>query len=154
MVVYDLICPQGHRFEGWFNNLEDLEDQLAKKLISCPLCGDEHISRLPSTFGLVKSGRLEPPPPPPAPGQSGLGPEEARELLRHWREFSEKLEREFDDVGSRFAEEALKMHYGVADRRNIRGLSTDSQEEMLKKEGVDFFKVPVLARKNTSSSGN
>jgi hypothetical protein len=51
------------------------------------------------------------------------------------------LRENFDDVGCDFAKEALKIHYGVADTRNIRGVSTPQEEEVLKKEGVSFFKV-------------
>ena len=34
MIVYDLQCAQGHAFEGWFEGLEDLEDQLARQGVS------------------------------------------------------------------------------------------------------------------------
>lgn len=151
MVVYDLICSQGHRFEGWFQDLEDLTDQIGKKILVCPVCADEEIRRLPSTFGLVKSGRqeLETAAPGPEPASDQM-----REFMHRWAEISNKLDKDFDDVGSGFADEALKMHYGVAERRNIKGLSTEGQEEMLRKEGVDFFKFPVLSRKNTPTSNN
>lgn len=151
MVVYDLICSQGHRFEGWFADLEDLEQQLAASLLVCPVCGDLAINRRPSTFGLVKAGRTERenPAPAPAPGQGGIP---VQQLLRQWEELSRRLETEYDNVGANFADEALKMHYGVIERRNIRGLSTEPQENMLRKEGVDFHKVPMLTRKNRSST--
>jgi len=150
MIVYDLICARGHRFEGWFDNLQDLSAQLAGHLLVCPVCGDGQVSRRPSTFGLVKAGRTEEKPvesPPSAPV-----PAAALEILQHLAEFSQRLEREFDDVGHSFADEALKMHYGVAKRRGIRGLSTEAQEEMLRKEGIEFLKVPMLTRKNHTST--
>ena len=159
MIVYDLICARGHRFEGWFDNLKDLSAQLAGRLLACPVCGDGQVSRRPSTFGLVKSGRTEEKPareekPAEKPAESPPLPIRATalEIFQQWAEFSKHLEREFDDVGQRFADEALKMHYGVAKRRSIRGLSTESQEDMLRKEGIEFFKVPVLARKNHPST--
>ena len=148
MVVYDLICAQGHRFEGWFDNLQDLSAQLADHILACPVCGDGQISRRPSTFGMVKAGQEKPAESP----QSVSMPAMALEMFQKWAEFSQRLEREFDDVGHGFADEALKMHYGVAKRRGIRGLSTETQEEMLRKEGIEFFKVPMLARKNHTST--
>jgi hypothetical protein len=51
----------------------------------------------------------------------------------------------FEDVGSDFAKEALKMHYGVSDPRNIRGQSSAQEEETLREEGIDFFKIPLPA---------
>ncbi|MDR2301903.1 MAG: DUF1178 family protein, partial [Deltaproteobacteria bacterium] len=64
---------------------------------------------------------------------------------------TQALETEFVDVGSKFTEEALKIHYGVSPKRNIRGMSTEDQEQTLKKEGVEFFKVPMLVRKSSAS---
>jgi len=46
-------------------------------------------------------------------------------------------------VGSDFTKEALKMHYGVIEPRNIRGVSTKEEEKTLKEEGVQFIKVPM-----------
>ena len=144
MVVYDLVCARGHLFEGWFDDLKDLSAQLADHILICPICGDGEVSRRPSTFGLLKAGRAEEKPPQNSPPDKPT----AEELLQKWADFSQRLEREFDDVGQKFAEEALKMHYGVTKRRGIRGLSTEAQEKMLHKEGIEFFKVPILARKN------
>ena len=44
-------------------------------------------------------------------------------------------------MGPQFAKEALKIHYGASEARNIRGVSTSEEEKMLQEEGVDFFKV-------------
>jgi len=53
------------------------------------------------------------------------------------------LENNFENVGADFAREALKMHYDVTDKRNIRGTSTEAEEKMLKDEEVEFFKIPI-----------
>jgi len=53
------------------------------------------------------------------------------------------VEKNFDNVGCEFASEALKMHYGVKEPRNIRGTSTEKEEKTLKKEGIQFLKIPV-----------
>ena len=149
MIVYDLKCSKGHRLEGWFQDLEDLEKQLASNLLTCPVCNDESISRLPSTFGLVKSGRSE----VDSPKEVQPPTVQLQDILKRWTEISNRLEKEFDDVGSKFPEEALKMHYGATSRRNIRGYSTDAQEDMLRREGVEFFKVPMF-RKPPQSTEN
>jgi hypothetical protein len=120
-------------------------------MLSCPVCGESSVARRPSTFGLVK-GRSSAP--PPAPGQA-----KARMVARaqmsgaydQLKALTQALEAEFADVGSSFADEALKIHYGVSPQRNIRGLSTEDQERMLKKEGVEFFKLPMLVRKTQAS---
>jgi hypothetical protein len=35
------------------------------------------------------------------------------------------------------------MHYNVAEKRNIRGTSTEAEEEMLKQEDIKFLKFPI-----------
>ena len=49
------------------------------------------------------------------------------------------------------SKEALKIHYGASEARNIRGSSTAQEEEMLKKEGVPFAKIPVFPTENSKS---
>ncbi len=65
-------------------------------------------------------------------------------MAKAMQEMSQLIESKFDDVGTDFTKEALKMHYGVTDARNIRGSSSPEEEKTLQKEGVDFFKFPVL----------
>ncbi|MGD9072079.1 MAG: DUF1178 family protein, partial [Desulfobacterales bacterium] len=42
-----------------------------------------------------------------------------------------------------FTKEALKMHYGVTEQRNIRGTSSPEEEKILKEEGIEFIKIPI-----------
>lgn len=131
MIVYDLQCGAGHHFEGWFDDGDDYEDQKNRNLIACPVCNDVNVSRLPSAFA-IKSA-----PTTPEKKNASVGFEAIR------RSVNEYLERNFDDVGCHFATEALKIHYGVSERKNIRGTSTKEEEKLLEKEGVPFFKVPL-----------
>jgi len=55
------------------------------------------------------------------------------------------VEKHFQNVGSDFAKVALRMHYGVEEPRNIRGTTTEAEEQMLRDEGVKFFKVALPA---------
>ncbi|MDR1036187.1 MAG: DUF1178 family protein [Deltaproteobacteria bacterium] len=145
MVIFDLICPNDHRFEGWFNDLPDLEDQLSRRLLSCPVCGDTHIQRRPSTFGMVKSRQQ-------ASSVEDTLESKKQELVRQLEDLSDRLREDFADVGPSFSDEALKMHYGASPRRNIMGHSTGAEEELLRKEGVEFFKAPMLVRKPSSAN--
>lgn len=40
------------------------------------------------------------------------------------------------DVGTQFAEEARKMHYGEAEERGIRGRTTEKEARELAEEGI------------------
>jgi hypothetical protein len=48
MLVVDLCCEAGHRFEGWFGSGDDLASQQARGLLTCPVCNSAQVQRLPS----------------------------------------------------------------------------------------------------------
>jgi hypothetical protein len=138
MIVFDLCCEKGHCFEGWFSDAVECDRELSEGVVACPVCSNAGVKRVPSTFGIKGAPRGE--------GASGL-PNPLQVLQR----FSEFVKSSFDDVGSGFAAEALKIHYGVSEARNIRGTSTEAEEKMLRDEGVKFSKVPLLAPKDTDA---
>lgn len=133
MIAYDLQCSNGHCFEGWFEDLKTFEKQKRQELIACPICNDTDVSRLPSTFAIKGQKSAAP---------ASIKPRTAAEAEVVMRAISDYVENNFDNVGSDFATEALKIHYGVTEPRNIRGVSTEQEEETLRQEGVQFFKFP------------
>jgi hypothetical protein len=133
MIAFDLECICGHLFEGWFDSLDAYEDQRKKRMISCPYCDEADVRRVMSPVAIKRSGE-------DLPAKQGG---ENIDYTRLAREVVHYLQKNFEDVGHNFAGEALKIHYGVAERRNIRGSATDAQEKMLKDEGVEFLKLPV-----------
>ena len=48
MIVYDLACSHGHRFEGWFASGEEFARQREAQLVRCPVCDEATVERLPS----------------------------------------------------------------------------------------------------------
>ncbi len=128
MIIFDLRCTNDHRFEGWFAGGEDFECQLAQGQIVCPYCSDIHIQRVPSPVSVKKKA---------AP------PQEQESAYQAWRKLCRYVQDNFEDVGHNFAQEALKLHCGQAEERNIRGVTTEQEEDMLKKEGVPFVKIPM-----------
>ena len=142
MIAYDLQCQKGHTFEGWFEDAKAFKKQQKTHLIACPVCEDTHVTRIPSTFSIKGT-----PTPRNLTTQQTPGcdtPQVDPNILA--RAVSEFVEKHFDNVGSDFATEALKIHYGVKEPRNIRGVSTLQEEETLRKEGVEFIKFPVPVR--------
>ena len=133
MIAYDLKCRRDHHFEGWFEDESAYLSQKRKNMVACPICNDTDVDRIPSAFA-IKSTR----PAPPAR-------RDMDELSRLGRQIVQYVEKNFDDVGTDFAKEALKIHYGVSEPRNIRGSSSREEEKMLKQEGIQFFKFPMPA---------
>ena len=131
MIAFDLQCENGHTFEGWFEDGNAFERQQKQGLITCPICDDSDVCRIPSTFGIkgAQSNRTT----QQTPGHAEIM---ARAIVDY-------VEKNFDNVKSDFAKEALKMHYGVSEPRNIRGYSTKEEEKQLEEEGIQIFKIPI-----------
>jgi hypothetical protein len=133
MIIYDLKCEKGHKFEGWFKDRSAFENQKSQKLITCPVCGNADVEMVPSTISIMaKDVRT-----------SKRGSAEEFSLPRALGLFREYLNKNFDDVGPKFAEVALKIHQGEEEKRNIKGTTTENEEVTLREEGVQFFKIPV-----------
>ncbi|UCH00965.1 MAG: DUF1178 family protein [Deltaproteobacteria bacterium] len=136
MIAFDLRCSNEHNFEGWFKDLESFNQQNSKGMIACPFCKGTHITRVLSPVAIKNS-------------QAGERPKEVKpDYKKLAMGVMEYIKNNFDDVGTAFAKEALKMHYGVARKRNIRGSATVEEEEILKGEGIKFFKVPSVKSKD------
>jgi len=136
LIAFDLRCSDSHSFEGWFKDLESFNEQNSKGMVTCPFCKSTDITRVLS----------------PVAFKSSQGGEKPREVEPDYEKLAkgimEYIKNNFDDVGADFSKEALKMHYGVSKKRNIRGSATGEEEETLKEEGIKFFKIPSVKPKD------
>jgi hypothetical protein len=136
MIAFDLKCSNNHNFEGWFKDLESFNEQHSRGMVACPFCKNTNITRVLSPV-TIKSNQTE--------GKLGAVEPNYENLSKSIINY---IINNFDDVGTDFTKEALKMHYGVAKNRNIRGSATAGEEEMLKEEGIKFFKIPSVKPEN------
>jgi hypothetical protein len=132
MIIYDLRCEKNHRFEGWFNDRAAFEEQKAKQLLSCPICGSSKIVMVPSSISIMARDNRS-------------SEKDMREVspLKALETFHKFLDKNFEEVGDKFAEVAMKIHSGEEDKRNIKGTTTKEEDEALKEAGVQFVKVPI-----------
>jgi hypothetical protein len=140
MIIYDLACAQGHRFEGWFGSGEDFVQQQAKGLVRCPVCDVGEVQRVPSARVSVPKGTPSPAPSAPAVAATSEGAIAGipAELIAKLRE----IVRNTENVGSRFPEEARKIHYEEVPARAIRGQASAEEAQSLRDEGIDFAPIP------------
>ena len=131
MIAFDLFCSNGHKFECWFKDSASFEEQKSAGVISCPICNDHQVERAFSPFSIKKNGQKK---------REEIDPSQALQLV------SEFIEKHFEDVGADFYKEALKIHYGETEKKNIKGTATPEEETILKEEGVQFLKVPIIKR--------
>ncbi len=146
MIIFELQCAHGHRFEGWFASSEAFADQQQRKLVSCPMCDDHQVERVPSAKVHVSKQA----PAKPAAAAKADAPTHAAmglppELLASLRE----MVRNTEDVGERFPEEARKIHYEEAEKRAIRGRASKEEAEALREEGIEFAPLPPFLTGDT-----
>jgi hypothetical protein len=149
MKVLNLQCAHQHGFEGWFGSEDDFTSQLARGLVSCPLCGDAQIQKMLSAPRLNLRGGREHPLPGAAPAETGASVELGlpapgsalqAQLLNAMRQVLAHTE----DVGERFADEARAMHHGETDQRHIRGRTTPEEAMALIEEGIEVLPLPAM----------
>jgi len=148
MKVLDLQCRQGHVFEGWFGSEDDFQGQKQRGLVQCPLCADGHIEKRLSAPRLNLGAREHVVPSVPANAvatggsriESGVLPPV---LQAAWLQLARQVIASTEDVGSRFAQEARRMHYGEVEERAIRGQATPGEAVQLLEEGIAVMPLPL-----------
>ena len=141
MIVFDLHCRKGHRFEGWFASAKEFASQRKRGLLSCPSCGDTGIEKGLSAPRL-NMGAVE----PKAPLQrtqdmEGKDPFAVAQML--YSRMLDEILTKSEDVGARFPEEARKIYYQEAPGRGIRGQATQAEHDDLVDEGIPVARFPV-----------
>jgi len=149
MIVFDLLCTGGHRFEGWFGSAADFASQKERRLLSCPTCGSAHVERVPSATRANLGA--EPPKPPKAPkgpqpagktpDMEGKDPFAIAQML--YSRMLDELLTKTEDVGREFPNEARDIFYERSPGRAIRGQATQEEHDELVDEGIPVARFPI-----------
>ena len=152
MIVFDLLCAKGHRFEGWFNSAGDFASQKKRGLVSCPKCSTSDVRRVPS----ATRANLGAPEPKPAqkpaeaapasnmvktPEMEGKDPFAIAQML--YSRMLDEILTKTEDVGPDFPAEARKIHYKEMPARAIRGQATQQEHDELVDEGIPVARFPL-----------
>ena len=169
MIKYQLLCDGEHEFEGWFQSSTGFDDQNARGLVSCPICDSSKVKRAlmapnlsspktrkneprQSPDGVSDAGKVVPaigtPAASPAQGLPPEAVEKMQKLMTEMRRMQAKIKSECRDVGTDFAEEARKIHYGEAEPEAIYGQTSSEEREALDEEGIDVVDIPWLPTDN------
>ena len=79
MIVFDLCCGEGHRFEGWFGSSDDFAAQQTRGLVACPRCGSAEVAKAPMAPAVPRKGNQQVEAKQPVAG--GKLPPQAAEML-------------------------------------------------------------------------
>ncbi len=132
MILFDLKCENNHTFEGWFASSSNYEEQLKKKMIVCPYCNSTKI----------KKSLMAPNINTKSISKNNKKAITQKNLENQIKKFRKYIEKNTDNVGKNFAEEARKIYYGETKSRPIRGESTEKETKELIEEGIPFSKLP------------
>lgn len=147
MIKYRLACAKDHEFEVWFKSSDACDAQIARGVVNCPTCGTAEVAKAPMAPSVAKRERTR----ASAPSEAGPAQPEAprqrqipAEVLQVLREMRRDVEQRTEYVGSRFSEEARRMHYKESAARPIHGEATLDEARQLAEEGIDFLPLPRL----------
>jgi hypothetical protein len=143
MIVYDIACPEGHVFEAWFGSSEDFDDQRARNLLSCPVCGAGEVRKAVMAPNVAPKGNSRPDATPVPMRAGSPPPEQVKHLLAALAKAQAKVLEGSEDVGRSFADEARAIHDGVADERPIHGQATADEARALIDDGVPVMPLPL-----------
>ncbi len=139
MIKYALKCEADHAFEGWFSSGSDFDGQQARGLVTCPVCGSASVGKalMAPAVATAHAGDAQ----VPMPMAGGGVP---AEMIAKLREVVTQIRASSEDVGTRFPEEARKIHYGEAPARGIIGQAKQEEIGALLEEGIEIAPLPVL----------
>ncbi|UAL11515.1 DUF1178 family protein [Caulobacter segnis] len=141
MIKYALQCDHAHEFEGWFGSSADYDDQAARGLVECPVCGSRGVSKqimAPAVAG-TKAQRSAP----------TVDPKMREMMMTAMGEVRRHVEDNFDYVGDAFAKEARAIHEGKSEERGIYGEASPTEVKALVEDGVKVAPLPPAAPKKT-----
>lgn len=143
MIRYALACEAGHTFESWFPSSHSYDDQVARGLVTCPVCETARVSKAVMAPRLARTDKGEPAPAPPAQPVPMVA-EPARQMRALLRAVSEHVMATSEPVGDRFPKEARKIHYGESAERSIYGQASPDEARALIEEGINVAALPLL----------
>ncbi|MDB5511349.1 MAG: hypothetical protein JWR08_832 [Enterovirga sp.] len=155
MIRYALACEAGHEFESWFRSGSDYDLQVERGLVECPFCSSTKVVKRLMSPALGRTAAEAPGQARPVPDGSASGEEprsqpvallsEREQAIRAMlRAVREHVTRTSDYVGTGFADEARKMHYGEIEHRSIYGEADAMQARALAEEGIEVHSLPLI----------
>jgi hypothetical protein len=150
VIKYQLQCDADHPFEGWFQSGDAFDTQKKRGLVECPVCGSSKVDRAIMAPAVARTDRVEPITSLAARDPDWINVEqgmeimssEERELRERLAELRQELIKDADDVGTDFAEEARRMHYGEKESRQIYGKTSLEEARELVEDGISILPLP------------
>ena len=152
MILYSLSCAQDHSFESWFRDSSAFDEQKARGLVSCPLCGSVEVSKAIMAPSLGRGTRRfaaesvategEPVAASETPQPVALLSEKEQQLRAMLKAVREHVVTHSDYVGDDFAASARRMHEGDEEKRAIYGEASRDEIRALIEDEIEVMPLP------------
>ena len=143
MIVFDLRCPQHHVFEAWFGSGAAYEDQRARGLLACPVCGDAEIVKAAMAPNVGAKGNTRSAIVAKPPSDAPPSPHALKAALHALAVAQTRALEKSQWVGRAFADTARAMHEGEVTTAPIHGEATLAEARALIEEGVPVAALPL-----------
>ena len=131
MIKYNLICECGQTFESWFSSSTEYDSLKKKKLINCIYCHNTAVQKSVMSPNLssksnkaIKKTKLE------------------KKIKKQLLDFRKYIEKNCENVGSNFPQEARSIHYDKKKSKGIYGKATTEETNELLEEGIEITTLP------------
>ena len=131
MIRFHLKCDQNHQFESWFQSGDAFDTLVARKLISCTVCGSTLVTKSVMAPAIA----------------TAMAPAPQKNLLAELRK---KIESSADYVGKSFVKEARDMHDGLTPERPIYGEANLAEARKLAEDGIQVLPLPFIPAKKAN----
>ena len=137
MIKYNLKCKCGATFESWFLSSYEFDSLSKKKLIKCIYCESSDVKKTVmaprlsrKSNQILKKNKLQ------------------RNIKKQLVDFKKYIEKNCEDVGERFPQEARNIHYDKKTSKGIYGKATPEETSELIEEGIDVCTLPWVGDKS------
>jgi hypothetical protein len=150
VICFSLHCTNGHTFEGWFRDGATFDRQTEEGSVICPTCGDSSVRKAMMAPAVVRSSSRAVAVQTEAPAAvvPAQAPDHAKAavMMAMLRRMREHVEKNFENVGERFPDEARRIHHGEAEEREIYGQASLEEAKELLDEGITVRPLPDLPK--------
>ena len=144
MIRYSLICADDHSFESWFQSSDAFDKLLSTKMVACPVCGSNDVSKSLMAPGVAAKQNAK----GSEAQQMASGPDP--KLEKAIKELKDHVEKNSDYVGNKFADEARAMHLGDKPERSIYGEVKADEAKKLHEDGIPAVPLPFTPKRKTN----
>ena len=137
MIKYNLICRCGKTFESWFASSLEFDLLLKKKIIKCIYCLSSEVKKTVMSPRLTRKSN-----------QVFKKTKFQKNIRKQLINFKKYIEKNCEDVGERFPQEARNICYDKKTSKGIYGKATPKETSELIEEGIDVCTLPWVDDKS------